>query len=844
MHPFLGFELGAWRSFWALAAAALGTFVSHPGPVAAQTDVEEFGRRFGATPPPGFYAMLRARPNAFQFSPDNGWIRRGRAVASRRNTARSQAITGALLAPGAFDNGVLQGDLNIPVFLILYSNTDSASLVAFAPRATIESRLYGTAAAPPYSVHTYYREVSNDSLRVNGTVFEWTRVPSPDTLYEGGAGCNGLGSCGEVPRLVSDIVQLLDDNVDFREFDNDGPDGVPNSLDDDGVVDGVVLVHPEVDGFCKAVNSAAVDNIWAHMGTVNVTTDDVGFSGKQIRVRDYIIQGGQGGDAGCTSDQPVAFGIVAHETGHLFGLPDLYDTGNSTAGIGRWGIMGSGNQQTYDRPAHMSAWSRAELGWVTEVLISQDTLLDISPIETADTAYVIPIAQSDEYFLLGNRQRIGSDSMLIEPGLLIWHVDSVLISQRTLPFNTVNAFLPHGLALEQADGLNGLSSPANRGDPGDPWPGSLGKTEFSFNTTPSTERNDGTKTFITVDQIQQLTPFGAVRAGIAFGKPSLIAASDTLAKFRLDGVSYGQFEDLLEPGTLYTLDMDAVQVVNNGRNRYTWVSWSNGQPRTHDFTASATGDTIIATVAAEFLVQVTTVGTGGSVSSTPTLDLVAGEFLAENATVSLVATVTTPGHVFDGWSGDAVAAGDTLDLTMTRSFLVTATFSPPLAITSTTVPDAVMGALYQQTLVAAGGTGTYTWRQVGGTLPGGVALAASGVVVGTPTDTGTFSFDAQVLSGSQRANQSFQLVVSAPALVTATVVEHLIGTTAPLSASDINYLDLIGNQNGRFDVGDFLAWVQSSAATPSPAELSRVLGLASDAAVWRAEPDGPGRRAR
>ena len=42
----------------------------------------------------------------------------------------------------------------------------------------------------------------------------------------------------------------------------------------------------------------------------------------------------------------MPIGTMAHETGHAFGLPDLYDTdlrsASVTQGIGEWGIMGSG----------------------------------------------------------------------------------------------------------------------------------------------------------------------------------------------------------------------------------------------------------------------------------------------------------------------------------------------------------------------------------------------------------------------------------------------------------------------------------------------------------------------
>jgi len=58
--------------------------------------------------------------------------------------------------------------------------------------------------------------------------------------------------------------------------------------------------------------------------------------------------------------------------------------------------------------------------------------------------------------------------------------------------------------------------------------------------------------------------------------------------------------------------------------------------------------------------------------------------------------------------------------------------------------------------------------------------------------------------------------VTAPTLATADVTAQLLGPTAPLNADQIRYLDFLGNNNGSFDVGDFLAWVKLTGAPPSP----------------------------
>lgn len=814
--------------------AGCGLGVALPTVTLAQTDVERAGRELGgAKPPVQYYEFLARNPNAFRFSPDNGWIRRGRAIASQRSANRSLAS----VAPGvggraAVDpGGVLVGDLNMPVFLVLFANTDSAALVANLPRTTMQSRMFGTDPAPPYTVHSYYREISADRLRVNGTVLDWRRVSQNDSHYEGG--CNGLCGAGDVEGLIAEMVQLHDPTVDYSQFDNDGADGVPNSGDDDGYVDAIVLFHPELDGACRIVNPSSASNIWAHKyyysgwGVPDLETADPSASGGSVKIRDYIIQGGQGGDGGCTADAPQAMGVVAHETGHIFGLPDLYNTNQlrSSEGIGHWGLMGSGNWRIPTSPAHMEAWSRAELGWVTEVLVTSDTTVTLEPVALSDTALVVPIAGSDEYFLLENRQRLGSDAQSWGPGLLVWHVDSAAIAARR-PSNSVNGFEPEGLVLEQADGREQLrlgASGGNRGDAGDPFPGSTIKAAFAHNTTPSTARNDSAPTFIIIDSIAQVVVDGAMRARIRFGTPSLIAATDTLARFRLDGAEFNRFLDVLEAGTDYQLEIDSVQVTSDGRTRHTWTGWSNGQSRAHMFTASAGGDTIIATVDTEFLLRVAVEGSGGAVTASPAVDVVTGEFVLRDEVVTLAGEATEPGKVFDGWGGDRTALTDTLVLTMDRPYNLTATFAEELLASAPELSPVVMGSQYRFTFSATGGNGTLSWQLASGTLPDGLSFLSTGVLTGRPSTLGDFSFVVQARSGSQVATVPVQLSVVAPAMVVDAVVRHLVGAGASLTSDEVTFLDLLGNRNARFDVGDFLAWVTTPGVNVAAELLARAL---------------------
>ncbi|MBI4541670.1 MAG: immune inhibitor A, partial [Gemmatimonadetes bacterium] len=542
-------------------------------------------------------------------------------------------------------------------------------------------------------------------------------------------------------------VAALDAAVDFGRYDNDGPDDIPNSGDDDGFVDAVVLLHPEVGGECRAVNPASEASIWAHRffysgwsrpqpppRTTGLLTGDARAGGGFIRVDDYIIQGSQGGAGGCSSGLLLSIGTISHETGHLLGLPDLYNTQDGSPGVGRWDLMGSGNERRPDRPAHLSAWSRADLGWVTEVPLTASTLVSgAGPIELNDTAYVVPIGGSDEYFLLENRQQIGSDVHLASPGLLIWHVDSLLMRTRRSS-NRVNAQFPNALKLEQADGLENLTGGlVNRGDPGDPFPGSANKTRFAFDTSPAANRNSGAYAGVQVDSIAQVVLGGAMRFRVRFGAPSVVRASDTAALVKVRGVTYAVFRDVLEEGDTATIEIDSVQFSAGDLTRYLFVSWSDGGARRHGITAVLAGATYIATVSRSHRARLAISG-AGTVAASPSLDLAAGVLVAEGDSVELLAT-PAPSNLFTGWSGDTTLADLRLLLRMRRPYTLTASFTE-ISL------DSVVGQLLR-----------------GSGLPGVVREA----------------FDAQ------------------------------------------------GNANGRFDLGDFVAWLDRSRTAVPSAVMRRLV---------------------
>ena len=691
-------------------------------------------------------------PKGFDFSPDGVWRKKARQVIAARAAAMARADFLSLnrplsLAAPAPSPLAVTGVLRIPVLLVRFKDTDTSAL--YTPGA-YDSVLLATTppTGRPYTVFTFYQEISRGLLQVQGVVIGWITLDSANAWYAGPGSCDGLGTCGHVAQLIREAVMYADStqHLDWGQFDNDGPDGVPNSGDDDGEVDLVWLIHPTVGAECR-VNG----DIWSHRYYYSawtgapLVTSAPAHNGGHIVVDNYTIQSGLGGVTGCDPSRIMAPGTIGHETGHGLFLPDLYDTSEETEGIGEWGLMGSGNWSRPFSPSHMESFSLSRLGWVTVQPLTASGTYHLGPIESGDTTYLVrpTVPNPDgEYFLLENRQALGADTALIAKhgggGLLIWHVDSAQFADNTLPYNTVNVGSVHGVALEQADGLGNLDctypSPCNnRGDAGDAYPGDSDRTAFGPRTNPAPKMNSGGGfPGFALDSIRQVVPNGDMAFRLRFGALSTIRGSDTAVLVRVRGTPYHAYQDLLGDGDTVTVSVDSVQLSANGRASFLYRSWSDGGARTHVAAGSSAGVTITAQMAAAYLVRDSVAGPGGITTTVPVA--AGGTFLAGGDTVALTA-VPASGEAFVGWTGDTTASAARLVLHVVRPYSVTAVF------------------------------------------------AASNDVVN------------QLLTG-----------------------------TSGLTAAQLATLDQLGNNNGRFDLGDFVAWLDRNPGLLNAAAVAKVLG--------------------
>jgi len=179
----------------------------------------------------------------------------------------------------------------------------------------------------------------------------------------------------------------------------------------------------------------------------------------------------------------ATIGVMAHELGHAFFiLPDLYDTSAIGAGIGYFGLMGSGawgkkssSEKSGTTPIHLSAWSKEKIGACVPQTVDNGTNNIILPAvyqSITDAAscgiYKASTSTSGEYFLFENRSPGGYDeglyykilrgstnyaagSTYYTGGVAIWHVKDILSSCFNVSTNNCEVQSPKLLDLEEAN---------------------------------------------------------------------------------------------------------------------------------------------------------------------------------------------------------------------------------------------------------------------------------------------------------------------------------------------------------------------------------------------------------
>jgi M6 family metalloprotease-like protein/uncharacterized repeat protein (TIGR01451 family) len=379
-------------------------------------------------------------------------------------------------------------DSSTHVLLLMVQFSD----VTFAyTRDALQAGMFGTTASGPSNLAEYYNTVSGGMFQMLGDVAGPVTLTNKKDHYN--------STAGGAAALVAEAVALADPSVNFKPYDNDA----------NGVVDDLVIIYAgggPHDG-CYTTNPDPTPNeLWPHSGGAGaVATDDA------VTINPYIINSGTTSaysGPGCQAMQTI--GLIVHEFGHALGMPDLYDTSKvdmSEGGVGSWSPMASefsGVVAVGDAPGIYDPWNLWFEGWITPTeRTGQNQGFYLEQYSsTRDAVQLLPnpagvqIGGTGEYFLVVNRERAGLDVAMPSCGTLIWHVDEAQTSNQVEGHRLVQ--------LMQADGLGHLDiigAGGNRGDTGDPYPGSTGNRSFTDATTPSAHFNNGTASGVRVQAV-------------------------------------------------------------------------------------------------------------------------------------------------------------------------------------------------------------------------------------------------------------------------------------------------------------------------------------------------------
>lgn len=467
------------------ASAGIACLLALPTVSAAQ-DLEMAARVLERPLPAAYFERVTQDADFFTLS--GGWLQR-----AQRARAAGQPVTGSfplLVVPASFADSRAPTVSRDELQRVLFDGpTDAGTLTEF------------------------YEVSSSGLFTVRGVVAPW--VQTDLTVAEVRGTTFGLGDDARTGEWLLQALALADSAVDFADFDNDGPDGVPDSGDDDGVVDALAVEFLESALTC----SGAGPTIWGHRARIEAwgggpyVSADTGASGAPIQANDYIVQAAERCDGRVQTTV-----VIAHEFGHALGLPDLYD---QTEGIfaelrnwvvGCWSIMAAGQwgcgpalqAGLWDRPTHFGPWEKSELGWLPSLVEAGDVLAEeftLGPVES--TGEVLRVALSPtEYLFIEYRDGSGFDERLPGTGILVHHIDETRITGARRCRGCPRIYLA---SLLEADDDASLLTPegegGSRGEAGDIFADSE-VHRLDNNTRPSTRLSSGAPSDVVIHRME------------------------------------------------------------------------------------------------------------------------------------------------------------------------------------------------------------------------------------------------------------------------------------------------------------------------------------------------------
>ncbi len=370
------------------------------------------------------------------------------------------------------------GEINVPVILVQFKNEAFTYKKDIIEKNYNGSNFVGLHGKGIGSVRDYFITQSDSLFRPNFVVLDIVTLANNIEYYGGN---NSRGDDMRPEEMIIEACTALDSKVDFSIFDNDS----------NGEIEFVYCIYA---GYAES-SGAPEHTVWPHQWTLAATNKVMTLDG--VKINTYAASSELAFSAsseGANGPQLDGIGSCCHEFSHCLGLPDFYDnTGRyySNFGMDYWDLMDYGcyNNDGYV-PIAYSAYERDFMGWRKLQTLTERGHYSLEALTSGGVGYkIVNNANSDEYYILENRQAEGFDSHIFNSGMLIIHVDysadiwssnevnNNLARQRYTIIPADNKALPSYRANSLAEYHNSLR--------GDVWPGTSGNSELTDTSTPA-----------------------------------------------------------------------------------------------------------------------------------------------------------------------------------------------------------------------------------------------------------------------------------------------------------------------------------------------------------------------
>lgn len=357
------------------------------------------------------------------------------------------------------------------------------------------------------SVRDWFVENSNGQFLPDFDVYGPVKLPNERKYYGGN---DEYGNDMRAHEMAIDACRLLDESIDFSQYDRDG----------DGIIDNVFIFYAG-----KGEHDSGVKNaVWPHSWDVAMGLPDEKFIYDGVQLNHYA----------CTCEIPSGYqrpdgiGTFIHEFSHVMGLPDLYVT-NYTTGFtpGEWSVMDQGPYNNSGlTPPNYSSYEKGALGWIDFQPFAAGRM-ELDNLSESNQAYALPTDNENEFYFFENRQQRGNDAFIPGHGMLVWHID---YKPAMWTLNTVNNTTLHQYVdLVEADNVKSSGTRAS-----DSFPGNKGITAFGFDTKPQLASWSKARLAFDLEDIEE-SEDGVISFTAVAWNPNAV---ETVGSAMADGVYY------------------------------------------------------------------------------------------------------------------------------------------------------------------------------------------------------------------------------------------------------------------------------------------------------------------